>query len=300
MKKLLLILPFFFAFCSCDVNESPNAEFYKKALGSAQIAKPEVSEEVISDILQQIPSPLETSVLIKQTGSSYGSSMLHDPKKITAYNTSYEMAINLGIYGTDLGYTKIYDQNQDAIFYYNAIKGLADELSLSQYFDFTTIKRLALNSNRMDSLLYLTTRNFNQINTYLQEQKRSNLSLLVLTGGWLEALHIACQVAEENPGNQVLVERIGEQKAIMDKIMLLFSFYSTDNSSMAKYQEELQPLADAFSKVEMTYTYAKPTFNEVGDYLVVEDNSTSTVKISPENLNEITFLTQSIRNNIIN
>lgn len=300
MKKLLLIFLFLTAFWSCDLNDTPNAEYYQKALSNAQIAIPEVSEEVISGILQQIPSPLETSVLIKQSGSKYGSNMLNDPKKVIAYNTNYEKAINLGIYGTDLGYTKIYDQNQDAIFYYNSIKGLADELSLSQYFDFGTIKRLAINSSHMDSLLYLTTKNFNNINTYLQDQKRSNLSLLILTGGWLEALHIACQIAEENPSNQILVERIGEQKAIMDKIMLLFSFYSTNNTNMAKYQEELQPLADAFSKVQIAYTYAEPTFNEVDGLLVVKDNSSSNVKISQENLNEITLLTQSIRNNIIN
>lgn len=300
MKKLLLILLFSTAFWSCDVYDTPNAELYKEALSNVQIANPAVSENVISDILQQIPSPLETSVLIKQSGSKYGNNMLNDPKKVIAYNTNYEKAINLGIYGTDLGYTKIYDQNQDAIFYYNSIKGLVDELSLSQYFDFGTIKRLAMNSSRMDSLLYLTTKNFNNINTYLQDQNRANLSLLILTGGWLEALHIACQVAEENPSNQILVERIGEQKEIMDKIMLLFSFYSTNNASMAKYQEELQPLADAFSKVQIAYTYAKPTFNEVDDYLMVEDNSTSTVQISQENLNEITLLTQSIRNKFIN
>lgn len=300
MKKPLLILLFSTAFWSCDVNDTPNAELYKEALSNVQIANPAVSEKVISDILQQIPSPLETSVLIKQSGSKYGNNMLNDPKNVIAYNTNYEKAINLGIYGTDLGYTKIYDQNQDAIFYYNSIKGLVDELSLSQYFDFGTIKRLAINSSRMDSLLYLTTKNFNNINTYLQDQNRANLSLLILTGGWLEALHIACQVAEENPRNQVLVERIGEQKEIMDKIMLLFIFYSTNNASMAKYQEELQPLADAFSKVQIAYTYAKPTFNEVDDYLIVEDNSTSTAQISQENLNEITLLTQSIRNKFIN
>ncbi|WP_236614052.1 hypothetical protein [Nafulsella turpanensis] len=268
-------------------------------LSNTQVQKPEVSEKVISDILQQIPSPLETSVLIKQSGSKYGSSMLNDPKKVSAYNTSYEKAINLGIYGTDLGYTKIYDQNQDAVFYYNSIKDLVDELSLSQYFDFGTVKRLALNSSHMDSLLYLTTKNFNNINTYLQDQKRSNLSLLILTGGWLEALHIACQVAEENPGNQVLVERIGEQKAIMDKIMLLFSFYSKSNTSMAKYQKELQPLADAFSKVQIAHTYAEPTFSEVDGLLVVKDHSTSTVKVSEESLKQIAFITQSIRKEII-
>ncbi len=225
--------------------------------------------------------------------------MLNDPKKTAVYNTNYEKAINLGIYGTDLGYTNIYEQNQDAIFYLNSIKELADELSIGQFFDFGTIKRLATNSSNLDSLLYLTTKNFNNINSYLQNQKRSNLSILILTGGWLEALHVTCKVAEKNPNNKVLAERIGEQKVIMDNIMLLLSFYSESNSSMEQYMNELRPLANAFQKVQIVHTYAEPTFIEKDGMLVVQDNSTSEVIMSPENLREIASQTQSIRKNII-
>lgn len=298
MRKFSLIALLLTGFWSCDT-KTPSAEAYMEALDSTRLAQPEISEEVISDILQSIPSPLEISVLLKESGTKYDQAMLNDPKKTKEYNTNYEKAINLGIYGTDLGYTNIYEQNQDAIFYLNSIKQLADELSIGQFFDFGTIKRLATNSSNLDSLLYLTTKNFNNINGYLQNQKRSNLSILILTGGWLEALHVTCQVAEKNPDNEVLIERIGEQKMIIDNIMLLLSFYSESNSSMAQYMHELKPLADAFAKVQITHTYAEPTFKEVDGMLVVQDNSTSEVKISPENLREITTQTQLIRKNII-
>ena len=298
MRKFSLIALLLASIWACE-SKTPNAEAYMAALDSTRLAQPEISEEVVSDILQQIPSPLEISVMLKESGTRYDQGMLNDPKKTKDYNTNYEKAINLGIYGTDLGYTNIYEQNQDAIFYLNSIKELADELSIGQFFDFGTIKRLATNSSNLDSLLYLTTKNFNNINAYLQNQKRSNLSILILTGGWLEALHITCQVAEQNPNNKLLVERIGEQKVIMDNIMLLLSFYSESNTSMAQYMNELKPLADAFAKVEIIHTYAEPTFEEVDGMLVVKDNSTSEVKISPENLKEITSQTQSIRKNII-
>ncbi|WP_026135832.1 hypothetical protein [Nafulsella turpanensis] len=299
MRKFSLSAILLVSLWACETHQAPSAEAYQAALDSTRVAKPEISQEVITDILQQIPSPLEISVLLKESGTAYNQAMLNDPQKTSVYNTNYEKAINLGIYGTDLGYTNIYEQNQDAIFYLNSIKELADELSIGQFFDFGTIKRLATNSSNLDSLLYLTTKNFNNINAFLQDQKRSNLSILILTGGWLEALHITCQVAEKNPNNKVLIERIGEQKMIMDNIMLLLSFYSESNSSMAAYMKELQPLADAFGKVEIVHTYAEPTFVEVDGMLVVQDNSTSEVIMSPENLKEIASHTQSIRKNII-
>ena len=298
MRKFSLIALLLAGFWACDT-KAPSAESYMAALDSTRMAQPEISEEVISDILQSIPSPLEISVLLKESGTQYNRALLNDPKKTKDYNTNYEKAINLGIYGTDLGYTNIYEKNQDAVFYLNSIKELADELSIGQFFDFGTIKRLATNSSNLDSLLYLTTKNFNNINSYLQNQKRSNLSILILTGGWLEALHVTCKVAEQNPGNKVLVERIGEQKVIMDNIMLLLSFYSESNSSMAQYMNELKPLADAFAKVQIVSTYAEPTFQEVDGMLVVKDNSTSEVIITPENLQEIASQTQLIRKNII-
>lgn len=299
MRKFSLFALLLVSVWACDSGKTPNAEAYLAALDSTRLEQPEISEEVISDILQQIPSPLEISVLLKESGTQYDQSMLNDPKNTKIYNTNYEKAINLGIYGTDMGYTNIYEQNQDAIFYLNSVKELADDLSIGQFFDFGTIKRLATNSSNLDSLLYLTTKNFNNINGYLQNQKRSNLSILILTGGWLEALHITCKVAQLNPHNKELTERIGEQKVIMDNIMLLLSFYSESNSSMAAYMNELKPLANAYNKIKIVHTYAEPTFEEVDGMLVVKDNSTSEVIMSADNLQEITSITQSIRKNII-
>jgi hypothetical protein len=51
---------------------------------------------------------------------------------------------------------------------------------------------------------------------------------LILTGGWLEALHITCQVAKKNPANEKLIEKIGEQKIILDNIKLMLEFYTQD------------------------------------------------------------------------
>src|SRR5690606_34746213 len=117
-----------------------------------------------------------------------------------------------------------YEQNQDGVEYMSAIKELADGLNIGRFFDIETIGRLATNSKNLDSLLLITTQNFNQINHYLQSQNRSNLSVLLLTGGWLEALHITAQVAASSD-SQELRETIGSQKIILENIMLLLSFY---------------------------------------------------------------------------
>ena len=107
--------------------------------------------------------------MLKDAGTQYDYSLLNEPANSSNYNSNFNKAINLGIYGTDLGYANIYEENQDAIQYLNSIKGLANDLSIGQFFDFTTIARLATNSKNLDSLLLITTQNFNSINSYLHQ-----------------------------------------------------------------------------------------------------------------------------------
>ena len=240
---------------------------------------------------------MEISVLLKESGSKYNGALLNQSDNLPKYNNNYKKALNLGVYGTDLGYTNIYGQNQDGIKYISTIKSLADELNIGQFFDIETIGRLATNSKNLDSLLLITTLNFNHINHYLQSQGRDNLSVLLLTGGWLEAMQITCQVAAKKPSKE-LFEKIGEQKIILEQILLLFSFYK-DDTNMAGLLKDLELLKAAYEKVSINYTYKESSMEIVNGVAVIKDNSTTTIDITEQNVEEIRTITNSIRIRII-
>lgn len=292
----VLILTFLIA---CGSSQKTDEQTFIESLDTAKTAGPAISEEVIGDILQQIPSPLEISVLLKESGKKYNSSYLNSADNTSKYNSSFKKALNLGIYGTDLGYTNIYEQNQDGVKYMASIKELADDLSIGQFFEIETIGRLATNSKNLDSLLLITTQNFNSINHYLQTQSRANLSVLLLIGGWMEALHITCEVAKLNPENKELQETIGGQKIILENIMLLLSFYKESDQNMASLLDDMGKLKEQFDKVSITYVYKEPTFKVVDGVMVIQDNSSSTINITKENIDEIRSAAQNIRTKII-
>lgn len=302
MKRLLLLSLgiFSFAIWSCDSDPKLNEQAFLDSLNNASNETPVISDDVLESILQQIPSPLEISVLLKESGTNYNKEFLNETDKISAYNSNFKKALNLGVYGTDLGYTNIYEQNQDAIFYLNAIRDLSDGLSIGQFFNFGTIKRLATNSRNLDSLLLITTKNFNSINSYLQNQQRSNLSVLLLTGGWIEALHILCQVSEKNPNNQELIERIGEQKIILESIMLLLSFYSDSDPNIGDLTKQVAQLQAQFENIQITQTYAESTLEEVNGIVTITNKSTSSINITQEDVKKIAATTAQIRDYIIN
>jgi hypothetical protein len=286
-------------FTACGSEKKSDEQAFLEGLDSAKTEGPSISEGAIGDILQRIPSPLEISVLLKESGKKYNGSYLNSPDNVSNYNSNFKKALNLGVYGTDLGYTNIYEQNQDGVKYMASIKSLADGLSIGQFFDIETIGRLATNSKNLDSLLLITTQNFNSINHYLQSRNQSNLSVLFLTGGWVEALNILCEVAAANPDNKQMQETIGEQKIILENIMLLLSFYKESDENMASLLTEMEELKKLYDKVNITYTYSESTFEIVDGVMVIKDNSSSSIEITPEDIANIKALTASIRNKII-
>jgi hypothetical protein len=282
----------------CGPSKKPDDQAFQDSLDSLKGQTSSIDDELISSVLQQLPSPLEISVLLKEAGRKYDKSLLNAPENVGKYNSNHKMALNLGIYGTDLGYTNIYQQNQDGIKYLATIESLAEGLNIGQFFDIETIGRLAANSKNLDSLLLMTTQNFNSINSYLQNQSRSNLSVLLLTGGWVEAMQITCQMAAKDPNNETLRNTVGEQKIILEKIVLLLSFYK-DDEAMASLLKDMETLKAAYDKVNINYTYKEATVEVVDGVAVVKDNSVTTIDITPDDIKTINGLMTSIRTKII-
>lgn len=279
---------------SCGSDKKDEAQAFLDELEEG-IDTPAISEETINDILMQIPAPIEISMLMKESGSNYDRTILSDPDKVSNYNTTFKRAINLGIYGTDLIYTNIFGKNQEGLAYMKAVKQLADDLNIGQFFNLRLVGRLATNNDNLDSLMLITTQNFNAINRYLQENKRANLSILFLVGGWMEAVHINCQMSIDNPEVESLAERIGEQKIILKNIMLLLSFYAETDVNIKELYEDMKKLKDTYGSIEITYTYAEPTTEIIDGVLMIKDNSTSTVHITQDNVVEIDSVLTIIR-----
>ncbi len=256
-----------------------------------------ISKKKVSDVLTSIPSPLELSFMIKESGSQFDKSLLNKTSNLSQYNTSFQKAINLGIYGTDLGYINLYNQNEEVVDYLSTVRTLVTDLNVAHLFNFTTLKRLAQNQGKTDSLLYMTTSTFEQMNNYLKDQNRSALSVLILTGGWLEGLHLASNVALKN-NHKNLMERVGEQKLTLNDVLTLVSAYQ-HNKKFAHLHQQLKKLKKAFKQVKIEYQKGGKKRVVKNDMVVVKDQRESIVKINRQDLQAITDTMKSIRKTLI-
>lgn len=285
---------------ACRSNVQQDEQEFQQQLQNDSVGRvnPGIDDAFVEGILQQIPSPIEVSTLLQQSGAPYESALINDPDNVANYGSNFRKALNLGVFGTDLYYTNIYGKNTDGMLLLDPIKSLANDLDIGQFFDMKTLARLASNSQNLDSLLVLTTQNFNDINLFLQQKKRSELSVLMLTGGWVEAMNILCQAYKHNPKTSALADHIGEQKIIMERLLLLYPYYSSDKHIL-DLASEMKELEEAYAGVEIIKSYKESTVEIVNGVGIIKDNSTTTVRITPAQLEKIIRQTEIIRNKIV-
>lgn len=258
----------------------------------------EISEGAMEEIIQNISSPVEMAALIKAVGVPFSKQYLCPTENIEDYNTNFKKALGLGIMGADLGYLNIYSRTSQVVTYITAIKKLADGIKVGQFFDFATLKRLATNNENIDSLMYISVNSFNRMDAYLRENKRSDLSALIVTGVWIEGMYLATQVVKEKP-NKDIAERIGEQKVILDELLLILKNYKS-NEDFADLIKDIEDIQSAFEGVEILYEVGEPETVERDGKLVIIQNETSVVKINEEQLSEIIAKVARVRKKVTN
>ncbi len=297
IKKLVYVLAVILIIGSCRSGEKKTSETDFEVPDSVLNTEVPISEDVMQNIIQNISSPIEMAALIKELGVPYSNKYLSSTERVKKLSNSFKQSLNLGIYGADLGYLNMYNKTSAVIDYISAIKTLADEIKVGQFFDFTTLKRLATNNQNLDSLMYISVHSFNQMDKYLHSNNRSNLSALMITGIWLEGLYFATQVAKDAPNKQ-LAERIGEQKIVLNELILILETYKKDKQ-FSKLLDDLYLIKEHYNDVNIKIIKGEPQMIEENGMLTIVQNDKSIVEITPELLDKIINTTEEVRNRLI-
>ena len=263
-------------------------------MDDVDVGELQISSETMNDIIQNIASPIEVAALINALNVPYSTQYLADPESLSTNTTSFEMAFSLGALSADLGYLNMYEKTGTAVNYLSSINRLADALQIGQFFDFATIKRLATSSSDLDSLMFISVNSFNNMDDYLRETERSNLSALMIAGVWIEGLYLATQVATQN-SNEDLKSMIGEQKLILNDLLLILNNFKNEETIVG-YINDLEMIKSIYDDVKITYEVGEPQTIEKDGMLMVVQSESSHVTMSDETLQKIIEITEQVRN----
>ncbi len=247
----------------------------------------------VKQIFYTIPSPMEMASLIRKSGAAFDKEILNDVNKSGNYATSKEQAMNLGVYGADLSYTTMFDQQQESIYYLSAARGLAKDLGVEDAIDNKIIERVNDNRNNRDSLMHIVSDAYWSLNGYLKEGGREEVSALVIAGGWIEALYLASTHVSE--GNDELKKRIAEQKySLKDLINLLESYDNAED--LQEVLVDLKEIQGIFNSVEIKKGKTETSKDENGTMVI---GGASTIDMPDETLQAIVAKIHEVRSKYI-
>ncbi len=214
-----------------------------------------------------IPSPIKITKQIAKAGFPYNKGILNSSSKAAGYATKFQSASNLGVYGADFGYVAGYAQSADVLEYVAQVAKLAKTVGVESAFSGDFGNRVNSNVSKEDSLMDVIDDAYAKAERNLRSNDRVSTASLVVAGGWLEGLYIACEIISSKPRDGKTMEAY---RTVYDQIFAyqyvtdLLTQYKKD-ADCAKMLEELKPLGDIMA------AYAKtPKFGQ-GDLAKIKD-----------------------------
>lgn len=253
----------------------------------------QISRDVFDEMIQSLPQPIEIANIITKAEMPFSKEMLVPSENSDQYADKYYQAMAFGAYGVDLGYINLNDKKIYVIQYLEAIKNLSEDLKVDQFFDFHTLYELNNNRHNADSMIHISTKNFNRIDEFLREENRGELSVLMLIGAWTEGMYMFGKLYTKDQNADIL-NRIGEQKVVFQNISLILNKLSKIEH-FNKMKNDVVPINNLFEKVKITYVYHPPETQEVNGELVIIDKTETTVEISKEDAAQIISAIESFR-----
>ncbi|MFW6095119.1 MAG: hypothetical protein ACOC8S_01630 [Bacteroidota bacterium] len=252
----------------------------------------------VKEMFYSMPSPLEVAMILKQAGKDYNPELLNPVDKTSEYVSTKNMALNLGIYTTDLSYASLYDQTQTTIDYINASKKMAEGLGILNAIDQNTIERLEANVNNRDVILDIVSESILNSSSFFQENDRQAVSTIILIGGWVEGLYIATNLIKDNPSqddieNNELISRVADQKLAINTIMKLIE-KNEDDENLKAVKEEISKLKSIYDEIKITSSKVVPVKDTVNQVTTL--NSETEISMTPDIYNKLKQQVDVIRN----
>lgn len=267
--------------------------------GSENTEKPKVDKEVLDPSsslntnfdgkIFSIPSPMQTAMLLQEINAPFNEAYLNSIDNAGNYTTEMKRALNLGVYGTDLGYLAIYKQNSLSLKYLATVEKLTSSLGLEGAFDKNFMSRFEKNSTNKDSMMVIVSDAFKKADNFLKNNNRKPVSALILVGGWVESLYLACEINRQS-SNQKIMQRIGEQRETLTTIIEILGKYNDDGKNDALI-DDMKELQTYFNKIIIEYDFVQPVTDAKNKITTLRHKTN--VKMDTNVLN---FINDKIRN----
>lgn len=202
--------------------------------GSKAEGEGENLEQLESFIEEEFDYPIPTSFqvtnMLQEANANFVFNITNNPDNVPNYETTWQKAMNLGIYGADLSYASTYNRQEETVKFLDAAKSLIEDLNISTAFNAQMVARVENNLDNKDSLILIVTESMYETYDYLNKNGDEKTSLLVIAGSVIEGLHITSQLIISSDYNQTLLDVFANQKDEVKKLVELMDAHAEDEN----------------------------------------------------------------------
>lgn len=181
------------------------------------------------EILYGLLTPTEIATIFSRMGTPYNEQIINPAENSDNYTSSAKAAINLGIYGVDFGYIRMFGLNQRMINYILTVRELSNKLGIPEKLLTDPIIRMEEDMSSPDTIMRLVNKSYDDIENHLRKDGRESTAGLMLLGGYVEALYIVTQLLYDPASpDQEVVEKIAQQKYTLNSLLGFMRNYYDD------------------------------------------------------------------------
>ena len=234
----------------------------RKCSESSLFEKEKGLSQHIDKVIHDLPPPTEVPFILRSMGADFMDGIVNGLEHVEEYKKSNsKLAMNLGIYSTDIGYLACYNHTEKALTYIEVCQKIAEYIGISTAYGEDLGERFKKNMGNIDSLAVIINQGMGRIEERLEKLNELSMASLSLTGSFIEGLYIITKIIESHENNDQFNRK--ENKPLSHRSLISLSRkkcpYSTIFLCLNPSKE--MPMSFSFSITLIFCVFAMMTLN---------------------------------------
>jgi hypothetical protein len=204
------------------------------------------------EVIYSMYLPTDLTVIFQRSGANYDPGIPAPTDDISLYVDHEQIAVMLGIYGVDITYMKMLEQQADAAAWINSMRNLAAKSGLPPSLIEEASASIEAAFKSDEPLTSAIEDIYRETDRYFRKKGEEHLAALSLLGGWVEAMYIGAEIYETNAGNNGLAEKLLQQKFSLNSLYAILSNHQ-ESLSVKSYLLMIRRLRNIYENVEIRY-----------------------------------------------
>ncbi len=202
------------------------------------------------EVFYLYPTPGELIEVIDEGNLSFDKNLLNPVDNVSKYVDTKSRNLNLGIYMADMAYAAFFSKRTRVLDYLKVINTLSNYLLISSQIKQNLVDDFTENIDNFDSIYHFTNVYYYDIMHELEKNNNSNIMTLIISGAYIECIHIAVNLAGEFEDNSSLLQKVAEQKFAFINLVKACELRK-NNRNIAEVLAYMLEIQEIYERVKM-------------------------------------------------